>query len=408
MYRYYFILGQNKNLSIVEILNKSEIKRLNLNSEDVILMDGVLLIEAKEEIDAKALLNELGGTIKIGKIHKTLNDLNKIKVEEVMPLMKVEEGKINFGISIVNFTNHKFVKNLAISIKKGFRSEGINSRWVESKEGELSSVLVGKNKLTEKGGEIYIIRDKNEFLIGTTLANQDFESYSNRDFGRPKRDVESGMIPPKLAQIMINLAGIDKNGQYLDPFCGSGTFLQEAILMGYKNIIGADFSKKAISDTEENLGWLENEYKLENMDFKLLNLDVSELSKELQPNSIDGIATEPYLGPTRLTCKTRQEASALLKELNGLYMAAFKEFSKIVKSGGRVVIILPVINIGKKDDFVYLDILQKVNNLGFNIIPFVSGKFKDLIQITFRKSLLYARTTPNQRIVREIFVFEKK
>lgn len=408
MYRYYFILGQNKNLSIVEILNKSEIKRLNLNSEDVILMDGVLLIEAKEEIYAKALLNELGGTIKIGKIHKTLNDLNKIKVEEVMPLMKVEEGKINFGISIVNFTNHKFVKNLAISIKKGFRSEGINSRWVESKEGELSSVLVGKNKLTEKGGEIYIIRDKNEFLIGTTLANQDFESYSNRDFGRPKRDVESGMIPPKLAQIMINLAGIDKNGQYLDPFCGSGTFLQEAVLMGYKNIIGADFSKKAISDTEENLGWLENEYKLENMDFKLLNLDVSELSKELKPNSIDGIATEPYLGPTRLTCKTRPEASALLKELNGLYMAAFKEFSKIVKSGGKVVIILPVINIGKKDDFVYLDILQKVNNLGFNIIPFVSGKFKDLIQVTFRKSLLYARTTPNQRIVREIFVFEKK
>jgi hypothetical protein len=35
---------------------------------------------------------------------------------------------------------------------------------------------------------------------------QDIDAYAERDFERPMRDAFVGMLPPKLAQIMLNLA----------------------------------------------------------------------------------------------------------------------------------------------------------------------------------------------------------
>jgi tRNA G10 N-methylase Trm11 len=58
------------------------------------------------------------------------------------------------------------------------------------------------------------------------------------------------MIPPKLAQVMINLARRDEadfqDKILFDPFCGSGTILMEAYLMGIKNIIGSDLSDREL------------------------------------------------------------------------------------------------------------------------------------------------------------------
>lgn len=48
----------------------------------------------------------------------------------------------------------------------------------------------------------------------------------------------------------------------LDPFCGSGTILTEAMLINYKNLIGADISPKAINDTKKNIEWIIRNYEL--------------------------------------------------------------------------------------------------------------------------------------------------
>ena len=34
---------------------------------------------------------------------------------------------------------------------------------------------------------------------------QDFEQWGARDYGRPSRDAVRGMLPPKLARMMVNL-----------------------------------------------------------------------------------------------------------------------------------------------------------------------------------------------------------
>ena len=90
-----------------------------------------------------------------------------------------------------------------------------------------------------------------QFSLAQTEAVQPFEQFSARDFGRPGRDDLSGMLPPKLAIIMINLAQTPLNSILLDPFCGSGTILSEAVLLGYTNLIGTDISEKAIADSKK-------------------------------------------------------------------------------------------------------------------------------------------------------------
>lgn len=70
-----------------------------------------------------------------------------------------------------------------------------------------------------------------------------------RDYGRPARDARVGMLPPKLAQIMLNLSVKDeKSGTVLDPFCGTGVLLQEAALAGF-DFIGSDIEPRMVEMT---------------------------------------------------------------------------------------------------------------------------------------------------------------
>jgi tRNA G10 N-methylase Trm11 len=50
-----------------------------------------------------------------------------------------------------------------------------------------------------------VIPDINGFTVAETIWVQDIESYTERDIDRD-RSMTVGMMPPKLAQIMINLA----------------------------------------------------------------------------------------------------------------------------------------------------------------------------------------------------------
>lgn len=105
-------------------------------------------------------------------------------------------------------------------------------------------------------------------FVAVTLAVQDFEEYRFLDFGRPQRDMVSGSMPPKLAKIMLNLSGVKIDQAILDPFCGSGTMIQQALLLGFTNIVGSDASPKAVEDTKKNLNWLGSKLNLKYSNLK--------------------------------------------------------------------------------------------------------------------------------------------
>lgn len=409
--QYYFVLGKTPELSVAEILSvlPKKTKMEEISSD-------IIIINTEEKIDAKKLQDQLGGTIKIGQIWDKYDHLiSNLMVDHL--IQGVDLGsKIQFGCSIYNLASRNFflkikreVRQLGIQIKKQLKIKGFGSRFVTSKEDSLPSVVVSKNNLIKKGAEIIIIptTDK-KIYIGNTLTVQDFEKYSQFDYGRPARDDHSGMIPPKLAKIMINLAQVDLDQKILDPFCGSGTILQQAALMGYKNLIGSDLSAKAIEDSQRNFTWVINNQKILCLNYDLQKLDVQKISQKINETTIDAIVTEPYLGPPRKGGETEDEILATHKSLEKLYLNAFNEFYKILEPKGKIVIIFPVFYL--KDKKIFLDILDKIKKLKFKIINPLErlakeGQKKTWKEQTNRNSIIYRRE--GQRVGREIFIFIK-
>jgi len=407
--KYFFVLGNNPALSAAEII------AVLGSEEEARVVSGNILILENPATDTLKLIKRLGGTIKIGVINSEVNrhDNEKIKqailniIEEDLE-EKGEGSKYCFGIS--HYGQSKLpVFPIGLTIKKTLKQNGVSCRFVTSKEKTLSSVVVEQNNLTRQGIEIVLIEEAGTMYVGRTEAVQDFKNLSFRDFGRPDRDDQSGMIPPKLAQIMINLSGksplLSKEGVgggsvLLDPFCGSGTILMEAALIGFKNLIGSDISEKAISDTKQNLAWVAE--KFPNFQFpisniKLFNTSATEISTKIDNNSIDAIVTEPYLGPQR----GKIDPMKTKTELEKLYSAALREFKKILKPDGRVVMIFPVRAEGARPDFHFMN----PNLDGWQVINPLPENLQEKLHTTRRGTIVYGR--PGQKVYREIVVLKK-
>lgn len=409
--KYAFILGHEPTLSTVEIHQVLAQKQLNF--EVLELSEQVCLINSQKRLPVQFLMQKLGGTIKIIQIIEEFSDFGQITPEKIITFLPQQQKKLFFGFSLYQLNSKynlkKFltkINKLGLSIKKQLRGKGVNSRLVTSRETALSSVIVKKEKLLDQGTDFGLIFAPDKTYLGQTLAIQDWQEQSYRDYHRPKRNIKSGMLPPKLAKIMINLSGAKENEEILDPFCGDGTILQEAILMGYKNLAGNDVSENAVKNTKANLDWLSEEYKinLTKIRLRIFCGNVINLSDHLAKNLLPHIITEPYLGPPLRAKDTEKEIKIIVSELSRLYVEAFREFKKILKKGGRIVIIFPAFKVGNK--VIYLEILDQIKNIGFEIKDLVPNELKKspVIQISKRGSMIYAR--PDQRVCREIFVFE--
>jgi len=385
MHSYIFILGNNPALSIAEILVKFQSKKYYLINKKV------LKVDFNQKIDAQKVIKKIGGTIKIVEIlAEDYQDLF-LSVEKLLP--KTFAGKYKFGLSFYGDERKDF-KEIAMKIKKELKKRKISSRWIVSKNKNISSVIVKKNKLIENGLDLVIVKENDKKYLGKTIAVQDFEELSFRDYSRPARDSYSGMIPPKLAQMMLNIGLQGKIDQVLlDPFCGSGTILMEASLMGVKKIIGTDFSEKAIKDSQVNLEWVKEKFKtsqVKNLEIKVA--DVRRISNLIGKESIDLIVTEPYLGPQR----KNDDIEKSKKYLEELYNQSLKEFDKILKWDGRIVMIWPILK-KTKEQFL------KVELKDFKIVKQLPSDLT--LPLSFRKTLIYGRK--GQKVWREIVVLEK-
>lgn len=410
--KYFFVLGTNTALSVAELAAAVDLKKPRLLAADF------LVVEIDREIEAVNLMKRLGGMIKIGRVAAEIADQGEIsgenKGQKTKLMVVIEEvalakqrnsaaGKFNFGLSSYGSGNFN-KQDLGLKLKKYFSEAGVNSRFVVSREKTLSSVVVTQNKLISRGIEIVLATENDsvhgakadsKILIGETLTVQPFKDLSRRDFGRPARDDLSGMLPPKLAQIMINLAQVaEENAVIIDPFCGSGTILSEAALMGYKNLFGSDIAFKAVEDTRKNMSWIKELYGLNDCKIKLMVKNAADLSKFIKAGSADAIITEPFLGPQRGMINFKQIAA----NLEELYTLALSEFKKVLKPGGRVVMIWPLF-------YGQRPIAPRYE--GFKILNMIPEELRgsEFIRKTDRDTIVYGR--PGQKVYREVVVMEK-
>jgi tRNA G10 N-methylase Trm11 len=265
-------------------------------------------------------------------------------------------------------------------------------------------VVVAKNKLLPPEGCEFILIPEGEadLLVGRTLWVQAFEEWSERDYGRPERDAKVGMLPPKLAHMMVNLAQVPPEGTLLDPFCGSGTVLQEAAVLGYRNLIGADSDARGVERTRANFEWLKQRYPGLS-EPELAVSDIRKLLSTLQNRQFDAIVTEPYLGPPLKGSEQQGELRQVVGRLTELYGAALKVLAQALRTGGRLVMVWPVLR-GRGEEHL-LELLAEVQSVDLrvqNVLP------ESAPHTWHRKrgSLLYER--PDQHVAREIFVLQKR
>ncbi len=409
MYRYLFILGRVPAASILELHAVLLRRKAGLSLASVSYTDAGIIATTDTPMDCTTLIRQLGGTVKIATIlDEQLSDDDNENAKILSRI--IESGsdpakRITFGFSSYALTSDRTwpgrrIERLGISVKKILKGKGLSARYIAPKKGDgaLSSVTTEKQGLLkENGWEILFWSDAHGH-IARTCAVQPFEEFSIRDWERPEKSMDVGMLPPKLARMMVNIAGLPKDGVLLDPFCGLGTILQEALILGYENVLGSDISKENIRATRKNLAWIAERQTRSLAHVRTLVQDARSLSKSFTTESIDAIVTEPYLGPV-VRKSGIKNLDAIIAELSELYCAFFREAHSLLKKGGKVVIVLPVWLEGR--DSVALPIIPRILSLGFESPP-----RRTPVTFSNRGSILIVRE--GQHVGRELFIFTKR
>ncbi|MGH7196263.1 MAG: TRM11 family SAM-dependent methyltransferase [Candidatus Saccharimonadales bacterium] len=391
------ILGRQPKLGLAELESLYGAERVQPLGEHAAQVDA-------DEVD----FSRLGGAIKLAKPVTTLpttkwSDLFR-HVAEYVPehLVRLPEGKIKLGFSVYGIqtsTQHLF--RAGLELKKACRAIGRSVRIVPNTALELNSAQVIHNQLTsELGMELLFINAGDHTVVARTTAVQDVDDYAKRDFGRPKRDAFVGMLPPKLAQTMVNLA-VDHSddperlpirpARILDPFCGTGVVLQEALLMSY-SAYGSDINEKMVTYSRHNLEWLKTTYKL---DAAMFTLEVADATNHHWEPPFDYVVCEGYLGQPMSQEPPREKLQAVMHECNTIMQGFLKNIGAQLKPGTRLCIGSPAWFVQNK--IHHLPVLDDLESLGYNRIDFKHVSLKDLV---------YHRT--DQIVGRELVVLIKE
>ena len=406
---YLSVLGRQPEISLAELQAIfSHVKQISSNLATFELSAGSSRTEPS--------ISRLGGSLKLA-----------VKLEQppIQFLQNLPEGKITIGISDYSKNaSVKTAKTEALKLKKILVRHERSVRIVENQSSALSTATALHNGLSGKNArKIEFIKYNNTWY--KTIGIQDIDAYTKRDQARPARDAKVGMLPPKLAQILINLCGpLPQDSTILDPFCGTGVVLQEALLMGY-HAYGTDLSERMVEYSKKNLIWLKNikianteEHKDKISDFVAVGAKQGDKTSNLSPHEasetcgfhvykvevgdavnykwaqpINAIACEGYLGrpfsiaPSDIALKEQKQ------ECGAIALGFLKNLVSQIKSNTPVVIAVPA---WLRPDGKYerLDIIDEIENMGYN----VNNKM--------RAGLLYHRN--DQVVARDILILRKK
>ena len=401
------ILGRQPELGLAELASLYGPATVSRPANDVAVVD----------VDPCLLaFDRLGGSQKFAKILTVLETTDWQKIEDFLVTSapeqaeKVPSGKLTIGLSTYGFNiDVSAIRATGLKLKRAILASDRSVRIVPNNNQVLNSAQVSHNRLTsEKGWELLFIRSEQKTYIAQTVKVQAIDSYRKRDQARPYRDAKVGMLPPKLAQIIINLASgelaesqltniceVDGNKPLnldqtiLDAFCGSGVVLQEALLMGY-NVIGSDISPKMVDYSQKNLLWLASNRQLATTS-KVLTADAT----SNRWDSFDFVATEVALGLPLSHVPVQSELLKLIATADKLLSGFLTNLAKQTKVGLRLCIAIPAWQTSK-DHFTSLPMIDHLSNLGYNLLDFKHIGTEQLIyyrpdQIVGRQLLVMVR-----------------
>ncbi|MFZ2495020.1 MAG: DNA methyltransferase [Candidatus Saccharimonadales bacterium] len=373
------ILGRQPAIGLAELESLYGAKNVSPLDDHAALVEG--------DVD----FERLGSSIKCGEFITSIDSTNPQKVfdfsRKALPnyIADFPEGKIKLGVSMygISMPTDKINAN-ALSLKKAIRSTGRSVRVIPNTDHELSSAQTLHNALTsDLGVELLFVKDGTRTLIGRVSHVQDIDSYTLRDRGRPKRDAFVGMLPPKLAQTIINLAVGDEKEQrrrmkddivtILDPFCGTGVVLQEAALMGYA-VYGTDISEKMVRYSRDNMNWAMEKFHLHTS----CHYETADAMAHTWRQPIDFVAAEGYLGqPIGGQHPTPEKLQQIIYDSNIIMRGFLKNIAPQISSGTRLCIAAPAWHIDGTTH--HLPMLDEIDMLGYNRVVFTYATNDELI-----------------------------
>ncbi len=401
-----YILGRQPSIGLAELEAIYEAKDISEVSTQVALV-------AKPPIN-----HPIGSAVKTAQLLTTLptKPWPELSNKIIHYLLKTlpSEGKVTLGISVYGSdVNSKKLQAIGLNLKRQRKKANLPSlRLIPNKSPTLNSAQVLHNKLTSdnKWELLIIFTNKNEVVLAKTTDVQDIVAYTKRDRGRPRRDARVGMLPPKLAQTMINLANSSSSDisasdgklalpesktfdsakeRLLDPFCGTGVVLQEAALMGY-SVYGTDLNERMIHYSRDNLNWLQDMLGIR-FEWYLHQADATNATWQ-QP--IDLVVSEAYLGRPFTSAPNEAILQTTINDCGSITKKFLENIAAQIKPGTKLCIAVPAWFI--KNKTYRLPLLDDLRNIGYNRLDFKHASHEDLIyhregQIVGRELLVLTR-----------------
>ena len=285
------------------------------------LLDGAVLFETATDYDKLNFFcfNNIFAVISV--MEHTDNDVKpKIALEKHIK-SAVKSNAANEVISNNNKKFHTFrivasAENVPAAIDEKIRAEA------ESYISRFSGLKVNRSL---PDTEFW-------FLFRSEKDQANFSVFMKRLTIRPswEKTLHKGELPPPLAWTLCRLMKLVHSDTVLDPFCGYGSIPDTALKHFHINkFIACDNNKEAVLYTKKRF----NKRKKE--DFVFYESDFSALPSIIAEKSIDAIVTDPPWGEYKEINK-----SAFYKEM-------FDVFYKLLKDGGRVVLLC-----ANNDDFL--------------------------------------------------------
>jgi tRNA G10 N-methylase Trm11 len=328
---YIFLLGNTPDLSLIElqaILPEAQFIPLSQHLVSATLTE--------KDFTPEQLIEILGGTVKIFKQLKLLEfgaDFDAIKLE-ISEFIRAEHIR-DFAVAELGRDHLEVLE--AGSIKAQLKRDGIATRYIEGSRHGLSSAVLSHQKVTE----VAVIQADQYLALAQTVAVQDIDQWTLRDRMKPYADRKKGMLPPKVARMMVNLAvgpHPDKENILLDPFCGTGTILLEGLERQIR-VIGSDLDVEASTGARSNIAWYREQIIETIPEATVVNQDATRI---LLPKGqkIQYIVTEPFLGKPR---PQPDQLANIFKGIEKLYLGAFKQWRSILAPGATIVCVFPAV-----------------------------------------------------------------
>jgi tRNA G10 N-methylase Trm11 len=437
-----FVLGRETELCYAELL--SVLKSFCFEFAVYSVADNLVFINSECEM-LPCLTDILGGVVKIYKLVDYSSSDIVFEMSSHVEQSFNKDGRVTFGIS--SFSNKYDTSRLnrvGLSLKSKLKSKGYSARFIANTDSSKVSSIISATQLSkDRAVELAIFSAGLKESMGVMVGCSDPRVWSEVDYGKPAGDKYSGMLPPKLARIMINMATshveesrasripnnkeqittefqssindqmtndkLMSNGKcqminnehvlVVDPFCGSGNLAIEAIRLGH-DVIASDVSEKAVTDTKANIEWLKQGTELRVMDYelrenqaKILNLDATtdQFIKELAAycllltagNNI-AVVAEPYLGEPKKHKSTMSAVAGEYSKVKDLYLGFLGNLRRLRGFGCLTVcMVFPLVETYEGKMYsLYQNSVDEIKKIGYTETqsPIVYGRDYQIVK----------------------------